>query len=109
MGFKHSDIQKCLLCREGIGHAGDFRFHRMTLESFQIDVGAVRRAHGLELQMGGHAALANLMGPDEDLAKALDEKPLSFIVCDTCYRTRKIPLALIRNLLNEQAHKADTG
>ena len=103
MGFKRNEIQKCLLCKEGIGHNDDLRFHRLSLESFQIDIGAVQRAHGMELQMGGHVALANIMGPDEDLAKSLGASK-RFIICDTCYRTKKIPLALIRNLLNEQDH-----
>lgn len=105
MGFKRSDIQKCLLCKKGIGHNDDTRFHRLSLESFQMDMAAVTRAQGMEMQMGGHVALANIMGPDEDLAKSLGASK-RFIVCDTCYRTRKIPLALIRNLLNETEDQA---
>jgi hypothetical protein len=48
-----------------------------------IDANAVRRAHGLELMMGGNALLANVMGPDEDLAKVIDGQH-DMLICGAC-------------------------
>jgi hypothetical protein len=53
-------------------HAGHTLFLRISIVRPGIDANAVRRAHGLELMMGGNALLANVMGPDEDLANVID-------------------------------------
>lgn len=87
MGFKREDVQKCLLCGEGIAH-NQFNptFFRVTLERFVVDFKTVMQQHGSELSMGGGqqgAALNSILGTDPDLAHTLPAiKP--FLVCGDC-------------------------
>lgn len=81
--MKHKDFKPCQLCGKGMMHAGHPLFLRVTVERLGIDRKAVERAHGLELMMGGNALLANVMGPDEDLAKVIDGKK-NMLVCGSC-------------------------
>lgn len=92
MGLKRSDvIQKCLLCGEGMMHnQWNPTFFRVTLERYVVDMQAVHRQAGFEQFIGSspnpspHAvAIANVMGPDEDLAKALGPIPI-FNICGDC-------------------------
>lgn len=83
-GMKHRDFKPCLLCGKGVMHAGGPTFFRMRLERFMVDLGALRRANGLEQMMGGNALLANVMGPDEDLAKRIDEEAKDVLICEPC-------------------------
>jgi len=81
--MKHKDFQPCCICGKGIMHAGTPIFLRITVERLGVDRGAVERAHGLELMMGGNAMLANIMGPNEDLAKVIDSEK-NLLVCHPC-------------------------
>lgn len=81
-GLKRKDIEKCKLCERGVA-AGGIVFYRVKLEQFGLDHNAIMQQHGLELQLGGHAALAQVMGPDNDLARSLsDEKTVC--ICGEC-------------------------
>jgi hypothetical protein len=64
-------------------HAGHPLFLRISIERFGIDAKAVQRAHGMELMMGGNALLANVMGPDEDLATKIDGRK-DMLICIKC-------------------------
>lgn len=67
-------------------HAGSVVFLRVTVERCGIDVGAVQRAHGMELILGGGqagAVLADVLGPNDAIAKALDSVREVF-VCQQC-------------------------
>ena len=81
--MKHKDFKPCHLCGKGVMHAGQPLFLRISIDRLGIDLSAVRRAHGLEEMMGGNAFLANVMGPDEDLAKVMDEKH-DMLICARC-------------------------
>jgi len=84
--MKASEIKKCAKCGKGVMHTGIPLFWRVTVERFGIDRAAVDRRHGLETYFGGGrggAALAGVMGTDEDIANpVMDEKVL--ILCETC-------------------------
>ncbi len=84
-GLRRKDLKMCGLCGKGVMHDNNIMFHRITLERFLVDVGAVQRQHGLEMSMGGDAmaGIAQIMGPDEDLAKRVGE-PDTAIICDEC-------------------------
>lgn len=82
-GLKHREFQPCVVCGKGMMHGGDVQFYRLTLQGFLIMVQEVRRAAGLEQMLDGHAALANTMGPDADLAKA-PLPPQIFLLCQPC-------------------------
>ncbi len=42
--------------------------YKVTLQRMAVNLPAVERQHGLELMLGRNAALAAVMGPDEDIA-----------------------------------------
>lgn len=64
-------------------HAGMPLFLRISVDRLGIDAGAVRRAHGLEQMMAGNAMLANIMGPNETLAKVIDGNH-DMLICSEC-------------------------
>lgn len=82
--MKEAELRKhcvCDICRERILQSGLPLFWRVTVERFGIDMQAVSRQHGLGMMIG--APLAQIMGPDEDLAKpVMDTKVLT--VCENC-------------------------
>lgn len=82
-GMKHRDFEKCLCCDRGMAHANDLTFFRIRIERFCLDTRAIQRAHGLEQLLGGHALLANVMGPDENLAVRVGDD-LTLLVCQSC-------------------------
>lgn len=57
-------------------------FWRVRIERQGIDMAAVRRQTGLAMVLGS-AALAMVLGPDEDLTTPLME-PVTLTVCETC-------------------------
>jgi len=83
----------CSLCEEKIGHTGLPLFWRVKIERFGIDMRAVQRQTGLAMMLGGNAAIAAAMGPDEDLAAVIDEVTLT--VCETCAVDRGLPVAAL--------------
>jgi hypothetical protein len=66
--FKQKDIQPCAICSKGLMHSGMPLFYRLRIERFGLDGKAVSRQAGLEHLLGGSALLANVMGPDENMA-----------------------------------------
>lgn len=73
----------CSLCRKKIGESDLPLFYRLTIERFGVKLDAVRRQAGLEMLLNGHVGLAQIMGPDEEMAMPLMEK-LTLVVCETC-------------------------
>lgn len=85
-GMKKKEIEKCLLCGQGVGHNGDPDFWRVSLERFFVDLKAVQQTAGMEMMMGGGpegAFLTSIMGSDPDIAKEPSPHP-SFILCSPC-------------------------
>lgn len=84
-GMKHRDFKPCVCCGKGMMHAGGITFFRLRIERFIIDAREVQRAAGMEMMMGGGqagAVLANVMGPNNDLAKQFED--YSVLVCEPC-------------------------
>lgn len=79
-GLKRSDIRPCGLCGKGIMSVGSPTFFRVKIERFVVDTGAVHRQAGLETMLG--TALANVLGPDADLANQFSEQ--TALICDQC-------------------------
>lgn len=71
----------CSLCRKKILEDGIPFFYRVTIEQFEIDLQAVRRKSGLGMMLNGY--LAQVMGPDEDMAKPVNEIN-TLAVCAMC-------------------------
>lgn len=74
---------KCSLCHQPIGNSGVPLFWKVTVERFGLDLRAIKRQDGMG-EMMGHHALAAFMGPDQDMAKPMMEKPAIATVCETC-------------------------
>lgn len=81
--MKHRDFKPCHLCGKGVMHTGHPLFLRISVDRLGVNTQTVQRAHGLELMMGGHALLANVMGPDEDLATVIDGRH-DMLICGSC-------------------------
>lgn len=106
--FKLRDIQKCAGCDRGLLHQGNALglFWRLTYDRLMIDRGAVQRQHGLEMMLGGAAGLAQIMGPDEDMAKPWTE-PVTALICETCMMEK--PLMVLMQVVEDRAQKAEAG
>lgn len=76
-GLKENELGPCASC--GKPHRTPV-FYRVRLETCGIDAKAAERRAGLGLMIGD--TLAAVMGPDEDLAKVIDET--TRIVCLDC-------------------------
>ena len=57
------------MCGKKIGHTGLPFFWRVKVERYVLDIEACRRQQGLGMMLGG--TLAQVLGPDEDLAKKI--------------------------------------
>lgn len=93
----------CSLCNHPIGTAGVPIFYRLKIDTFGLDLNALQRQQGLTMQLGGHAALAAAMGPDEDLAQPMGETA-TLTVCQHCAINARYPVAF----LIETATEAET-
>jgi hypothetical protein len=74
----------CSLCKNKIMHTGLPLFWRVTVEYFGLDLRACERQQGLAMLIG-NAALAQVMGPDDELAKPIGD-PVKLTVCEACAR-----------------------
>ena len=81
--MKQTDFQPCAICQKGVMHTGLPLFYKVRFVPMGIDTGAVQRQHGMELLLGGNAALAYHMGPQETMASpVVDEQTV--LLCHTC-------------------------
>jgi hypothetical protein len=88
-GFKQRHLKKCAFCDKGVMHDGNLVFYRVSLSYMLVDVGAVQRQTGLEMMMGAAAALAQHMGPDEDIAHEVSRTG-EVLICLECANTNII-------------------
>lgn len=85
MNLKQKDIKPCILCGRPPLHENVPVAYHISLTVLGLDLNAVRRQIGLEMVLGGSAALALAMGPDEDLLKSFSE-PVKGLVCVDCVK-----------------------
>lgn len=107
-GLKHRDLKPCIFCGKGMMHSGAITFYRVKVERCIVDVREVKRAAGLEQMMGGHALLANVMGPDADLAKVMPGLG-ECLVCDDCSVRRGSPVAAIAEIISDRETPAEAA
>lgn len=84
--MKEKELRACAtcgLCQRKIGNVGLPLFYRVRIERHGIDINAVHRQSGLEMMLGGHVAIAQAMGPDEEMTVPIGE-PVEFTVCEDC-------------------------
>ena len=64
-------------------HTGLPLFYKVTFSRMWVDLGAVQRQHGPELQLGAAAPLAQIMGTNEDIAKPIGGED-TVLICEDC-------------------------
>jgi len=84
----------CSLCSKPIGHTGLPMFWVVTVQRHGLNCDALMRQQGLTMQLGGNAALAGVMGPNEDMTTPLMD-PAKVTVCETCAVERSLPVAFL--------------
>lgn len=77
--MKQSELKNCHICGKGLMHDHQIYFYKVKVEQFVFDLSAIQRQHGLEMSMGASAALAQIMGPDNDLAQGTGE--VEVLIC----------------------------
>jgi hypothetical protein len=93
--MKEAELAKhttCSLCARLVSACGLPLFWRVKVERFGISLPALKRQAGLSDFLGGNAALARIMGPDEDVAGPVME-PVTLTVCDRCATEGALPIA----------------
>ena len=93
--IKQKDLRKCANCSKGVMHTGLPLFYRVTVQRYGVDLSAVQAQHGLELIMRS-PALAQVLGPDRDIASPLSELTDVFI-CEEC-STKDLMIAMLPEL-----------
>lgn len=86
------EIATCAMCGNKIGHTGLPLFWRVRIRRYGLKADALRRQTGLEMMMGGHVALAQVLGPNEDMAEKISEVEIT--VCENCAGERTCVYAL---------------
>jgi len=84
--MKETELRKaaeCALCHRPFGHTGMPLFWRVQIKRYGVNAAAVQRQQGLTMTLGGHAALAAVMGPNEDMASQIGDAT-EFTVCEEC-------------------------
>lgn len=81
--MKQIDFSPCCRCGRGVMHAGMPLFFRITIERMGIDARAVQRQAGLEMMLGGHAAIAHAMGPNDDIGLPIGDAGKG-LICHGC-------------------------
>jgi hypothetical protein len=80
---------KCNVCGKGIGASGLPMFWTVRVERHGLKADAIQRQTGLTMMLGGHAGLARVMGPDEEMTTPLMD-PVELTVCETCASPERI-------------------
>lgn len=108
-GIKQKDIQKCIGCGEGVAHDNQMVFYTLNIRTQILNLPAMQRQYGLELLMGGRqhgAVLANVMGPDEDMA--VETSNHNVWLCIFCASTMSIA-AILEKIPEEEDKDPDDG
>ena len=76
------ELAICRCCKRKIGETPVPILWKLNAERHGLDAGALKRQQGLTDMLGGHAALARVMGPNSNMTKVLHEAKC--MVCDEC-------------------------
>ena len=87
------EAAECAICHKKILHTRLPLFWRVRIRRFGVLVDAVKRQAGLEMMMDGHVALAQIMGPNQDMAKQMSS--IEITVCEKCALEKAQPVAVL--------------
>lgn len=88
----------CAVCGERIGASMIPAFFVIRAQRYIVDMRAVQRQSGLESVMGGAVALAQVMGPNENLANPVGPE-FSITICADC---NDDPLPSVEQILESE-------
>ena len=93
----------CSNCKQKIGQSGLPLFWTCTLTRWGLDLQAIKRQDGMTAMMGGHAMLAQIMGPDEEMAKKV-MGPVTLTICETCITEEGLYklMVMLENTCNDE-------
>jgi len=86
------EVAKCAICGKGIMHGGLPLFYRVRVERYGLKMDAIERQQGIVKMLNGHALIAEIMGPHEDMAEKISSKEIT--VCETCSTKQTMIVAL---------------
>jgi len=92
-------IAKCAMCGKGIGHTKLPLFWRVRIERYGLKMDALQRQQGLEMFLGGHVTLAQVMGPNEDMAEKISGVEIT--LCETCASGKQTVVAILAEMGSE--------
>ncbi len=96
------EVCKCILCGNKIMHDGLPLFWRVRVERYGLKADAIGRQQGLSVLIG-HAQLAQVMGPDEDMAEKFFS--IEVTICETCGSERSLSAAALAEVGDTEAPK----
>lgn len=83
--MKPKDVENCGICDRGVMHGESIVFYRLKIDTMVVDWAAAKRLDKLEDDLGGDAAKALEVGPDE--AIAWESSSREMLVCTACLRS----------------------
>ena len=72
----------CSKCKKPIGHTGLPLFWTADIKRHGLKRDALQRQQGLTMLLGGSAALAHIMGPDEEMTNVVMSEKIT--LCEDC-------------------------
>lgn len=81
--FDRTELQKCVVCGKGMMHNRDIIFYEVSIGQVFVDHRAIQQIAGLEMQMGGNAALAAMFASTSQVGVRLP--PSRMLVCSPCF------------------------
>ena len=100
--MKRKEIEPCAICGKGVMHDNMLTFYRVKLDYMIGNIPAIQRQAGLDMMLG-NAAIAHVMGLDEDIAIPMHEQ--SFLLCFDCAVQHQV--AALAEIINEKKAETD--
>ena len=84
------EVAECRMCGKAIGHTGLPLFWRVRIRRYGLKVDAISQQQGLAMMLGGRGDLAQIMGPDKDMAEIITDVEIT--LCERCATEKRWPV-----------------
>ena len=81
--MKRSELKKCACCNQGVANGNNLMFYKVDISHMIINLKAVNEISSMESFFEANVALANVMGTNPDIAKAVGTWKL--LICQNCF------------------------